>query len=115
MVLTGSGQFAKNPQRRYSVDDQAHRVFRPRDSVPLPRRWDGRRGTQLATEPLKLVILGGQDGQKEPVTFLELGELCVSAGEFAGEPLVEIPQPCDAGRAAGLPPRRLPAAFRTRP
>ncbi|MFD7691519.1 hypothetical protein [Streptomyces sp. NPDC059781] len=53
---------------------------------------------------MELVVLGGQDGQEESVTLLEVVELRVSAGEFSGEPLVEITQPGDAGLALiGLP------------
>ncbi|MFE9905630.1 hypothetical protein [Streptomyces achromogenes] len=44
----------------------------------------------MAAQTLDLVVLGRQDRQQVSVTLFELGELGVGAGEFAGEPLVEI-------------------------
>lgn len=68
-------------------------------SCPCPLIRDRSERTELAAQTLDLVVLGREDRQKVPVTLLELRELGVVAGEFAGEPLVEIPKPGNAGLA----------------
>ncbi|MBT2393399.1 hypothetical protein J7E87_29275 [Streptomyces sp. ISL-1] len=80
--------------------------------------------TELTAKPLDFVVFGRQDRQQVPVTLLELGEFRVGAGEFAGDPLVEITQPDDAGLArvgllascpGGCPPLLEPPTPRTPP
>ncbi|MBG0857757.1 hypothetical protein I2W78_39430 [Streptomyces spinoverrucosus] len=55
-----------------------------------------------------LVVLGCQCRQEESETLLELDGFCVGSGELAGEPLTEVPQPCDAGLARIGPLARCP-------